>query len=111
MDYLACLQVDGKTGLPELTAVAQPGQVVVVVAPAMEMELVPTLSQLSEQVPRTVVVLLEGFAPDEIPGGFLSGLNRVNFEIIGCSRGNLATTIERLGNSLSVAGELPTSVG
>ncbi len=111
MDYLARLQVDGKAGLSELTAVAQPGQVVVVVAPAMEMELVPTLSQLSEQVPRTVVVLLEGFAPDEIPGGFLSGLNRVNFEIIRCSRGNLATTIERLGNSLSVAGELPTSVG
>ncbi|MCK5319392.1 MAG: DUF58 domain-containing protein, partial [Anaerolineales bacterium] len=33
MDYLARLQVDGKAGLSELTAVAQPGQVVVVVAP------------------------------------------------------------------------------
>jgi uncharacterized protein (DUF58 family) len=111
MDYLARLQVDGKTGLPELTAVAQPGQVVVVVAPAMEIELVPTLSQLSEQVPRTVVVLLEDFTPDEAQGGFHSRLNRANLEIIRCSRGNLATTIERLSNSLSVTGELPTSVG
>lgn len=111
MDYLARLQVDGETGLSELTAVAQPGQVVVVVAPAMEIELVPTWSQLSKHEPRTVVVLLEGFAPDDIRGGFLSRLNRDSLEIIRCSRGNLATTIERLGNSLSVAGELPTSVG
>jgi uncharacterized protein (DUF58 family) len=111
MDCLARLQVDGKTGSPELTPVAQPSHVVVVVAPAMEIELAPILSQLSEQVLRMVVVLLEGFAPDEAPKGFFPGLNGNNLPIIRCSRGNLATTIERLGNSLSVAGELPTSVG
>jgi uncharacterized protein (DUF58 family) len=109
MDCLARLQVDAKTGLPELKEAVQLG-LVVVVAPAMETELVPILSQLSKQALRTVVVILEGFAPDEIPGGFLYGLNRANLEIIRCSRGNLATTLERLGNSLFVAGELPTSV-
>lgn len=100
MDYLARLQVAGRTGLPELAVTPHPGQVVVVVVPVIETELVPALSQMASRVPGMTVVLLEGFSQDEAPTEFLSRLNRTNLEIIHCYRGNMAAAIESLGNSL-----------
>jgi len=111
MDYLAHLEVKEKTALAELTAAPEPGQVVVAIVPVMETKLIPALSQLANRVRGLVVVLLEGFTQDEIPGGFTSRLKGANLEIINCSRGNPEAAIEKLGNSLFFAGKSPVSVG
>lgn len=109
MDYLAHLEVGGKAALAELTAV--PGQVVVAIVPAVDTELISTLSQLADRVRGLAVVLLEGFAPNETPHEFLSRLKGSNLNIISCSRGNLEMAIKKLGNSLFFAGKSPVSVG
>ncbi len=111
MDYLAHLGVEGKAGLAELTAALEPHQVVVAVVPTIETELISALSQLANRVRGLVIVLLEGFTTDEIPGEFTSRLKGANLEIINCSRGNLEAAIERLSNSLFFTGKLPASVG
>ncbi len=111
MDYLAHLEVEGEATLAELTATPEPGQIVVAIVPTVETELIPVLSQLSNRVWRMVVVLLEGFAPDETPREFSSRLKESNLDIISCSRGNLEAAIKKLGNSLFFAGKLPASVG
>ncbi len=110
MDYLAHLEVEEKAGLVELTA-PEPGQVMVVIVPAVETELTSTLSQLADRIRGMVVVLLEGFAPDEAPHEFRSRLKGSNLNVINCSRGNLEAAIKKLGNSLFFAGKLPASVG
>ncbi len=111
MDYLAHLEVGGKATLAELKAAIDPGQVVVAVVPTIETELVSTLSQLADGVRGLVVVLLEGFSPDEIPHEFSSRLKGSNLDIISCSQGNLEAAIKKLGNSLFSTGNLPASVG
>ena len=112
MDYLAHLEVEGEATLDELMAAPEPGQVVVVIVPTIETELIPRLSQLADRVRGLVVVLLEGFAPDdEVPHQFLARLKKGNLDIISCSQGNLAAAIKNLGNSLFLAGKVPASVG
>lgn len=111
MDYLAHLEVGGKSALSELTAVINPGQVVVAVVPTIEAELASTLSQLADRVSGLVVVLLGGFAPGEMPDEFTSRLKGGNLDIISCSRGNLEVAIKKLGDSLFFTGKLPASVG
>ena len=110
MDYLAHLEAGGKTALTELTA-SEPDQVIVAIMSTIETNLAPALSQLADRVRGLVVVLLEGFAPDEIPREFPSRLKGRNINVISCSRGNLEATIKKLGNSLSFARKLPASVG
>jgi uncharacterized protein (DUF58 family) len=109
MDYLAHLEAGGKASLTELTAALEPGQVVVAIVPAIETQLIPALSHLANRVRELVVVLLEGFGPDEIPHLLSSSLS--NVDIINCSRGNLAAVIEKLNHTLSFTGKLTTSVG
>ncbi len=109
MDYLSHLEVGGKAALAELTAT--PGQVVVAIVPAIETELISTLSQLADRVRGLAVVLLEDFAPNETPHELLSRLKGSNLNIISCSRGNLETAIKKLGNSLFFAGKVPASMG
>jgi len=112
MDYLAHLEVAGKATLAELMTAPAPGQVVVVIVPTTETELIPALSQLADRVRGLVVVLLEGFAPDyEVPHEFLAKLKGDNLNTISCHQGNLAAAIKNLGNSLFLAGTLPASVG
>ncbi len=111
MDYLAHTEVEAKAGLAELTASPEPGQVVVAIVPAIETGLIPTLSQLAGRVRGLVVVLLEGFAPDETPHEFTSRLKGSNLDIVNCFRGNLEAAIKRLGSSLLLAGKLPVLVG
>ena len=111
MDYLAHLEVKGKTALAELTIASESGQVVVAIVPAIEIKLIPALLQLSDRVRGLVVILLEGFAPDEIPQEFLSRLKGSNCRIISCSRGNLEAAIKKLSNVLSLAGKSAASVG
>ena len=110
MDYLARLEVDGKAAPAELRAAPEPGQVVVAIVPETETTLVPALSPLAERVRGLVVVLLEGFAPDEIPHQFPAGLKGSNFQIISCPRGNLEAAIQKLGNYLLFAGKSPAPV-
>jgi uncharacterized protein (DUF58 family) len=111
MDYLARLEVGGKATLTELMAAPDPGQVVVVIVPTIETELIPRLSQLAGRVRGLVVVLLEGFAPDDkVPHQFLARFKANNLDTISCSPGNLAETIKNLGNSLCLAGKVPASV-
>jgi len=111
MDYLAHLEVAGKATLAELMAAPEPGQVIVVIVPTVETKLIPALLQLADRGRGLVVVLLEGFAPDEAPDEFLARLKGSSLDIISCSQGNLAAAIEKLGNSLFLAGEVPASVG
>ncbi len=111
MDYLAHLEPGGEAGFAESTVVPEPGQTMVAVVPSVETGLIPALSQLSKRTRGLVVVLLEDFASDEKPRGFTSRLKGANLEIISCSRGNLETAIEKLGNSSFFTGKLPLSVG
>ena len=111
MDYLAHLEVEEKAAMSELTGVPEPGQVVVAIVPTVETALIPALSQLAGRARGLVVVLLEGFAPDEVPHEFLSRLKESSLDIISCSRDNLEAAIKRLGNSPLFAGKLPASVG
>ena len=111
MDYLAHLEIKEKTALAELTMVSEPGQVVVAIVPAIETKLIPPLLQLSNRVRGLVVILLEDFAPDEIPQEFLSRLEGSNCHIISCSPDNLEAAIKKLSKFLSLAGKSPASVG
>ncbi len=112
MDYLAHLEVEGKATLAELLAEPEPGQVVVVIVPTIETELIPRLSQLAGRVRGLVVVLLEGFATDdEVPHQFLARFKGNNLDTISCSQGNLAAAIKNLGNSLFLVGKVPASMG
>ncbi len=111
MDYLARLRVGGRAALTKLTTAPKPGQLLVAIVPATEPELVPILSRLAERERKLVVVLLEGFASDELVHESLSRLQGSNLNIISCYRGNLEAVIKKLSNSLPFAGKLPASVG
>ncbi len=111
MNYLAHLEAGGKTAFTQLPAAPAPGQVVVAIVPAVETELIPALTQLAGQARGLVVVLLEGFAPGEVPNQSFAELKESDFPIINCSRGNLEGAIERLGNLLYQAGGIPASMG
>lgn len=111
MNYLARLKVGGKNALAKLTTAPEPGQVVVAIVPAVETELVPTLLQLAGRIGGLVVVLLEDFAPDEMPPELLSRLEGGNLKIITCYRGNLEEAVKKLENSLFSAGRIPKLVG
>lgn len=110
MDYLARLEAGGKATLAELATAPVSGQVVVVV-PAIETQLIPTLARLAGQVRGLVVVLLEGFVPDEMPDMFYSRLPEGKVEVISCSRGNLEAAIKKLGDSWFLAGRPAASAG
>ncbi len=97
--------------MAELMAAPEPSQSVVAIVPTIEAKLIPALSQLADRVRGLVVVLLEGFAPDETPIELSSRLKGSNLDIIICSRGDLEAATKKLGNSLLFAGKLPTSVG
>lgn len=111
MDYLARLETGGNSSLATLTSVPQPGQIVVVIVPAAEAELVPILLRLAERIKTLVVVILEGFTPDETADEFASGLRESNLDIVSCARGNLEAAIKKLGNSLVLASKLPAAIG
>ena len=111
MDYLARLEVGGKSALAELAAAPRSGRVVVAIVPAIEAKLVSALSQLADRVGKLVVVLLDGFAPDETPDECIFRLKGSNLDVINCSRGNLEAAIKKLGDALLLAGKLPASMG
>ncbi|MFC1847264.1 DUF58 domain-containing protein [Chloroflexota bacterium] len=111
MDYLAHLEVEVGSALAEWMATPAPDQVAVVIVPTIETKLIPILSQLIDRVRGIVLVLLEGFSPDEVPHEFLGKLKGGNLEIISCSQGNLALAIKNLGDSLFLAGKVPASMG
>ena len=106
MDYLAHLKVEEKATSTEFAVVPEPGQVIVAIVPAIETKLVPALSQLAYRV-RGLVVLLEGFTPNEVPHEFLSRLKGDNLNIISCTPGNLEAAIKKLGNYLSYTRKVP----
>ncbi len=111
MDYLAHLKVAERVASAEFMAATEPGQAIVAVVPAIETRLVPALLRLAERARGLVVVLLEGFTPDEAPDEFLSRLKGGNLNVITCSPGNLEAAIKELSNFLSYAGKSPASVG
>jgi uncharacterized protein (DUF58 family) len=110
MDYLAHLKVEEKAASTEFAVVPEPGQVIVVIVPAIETKLVPALSQLAHRV-RGLLVLLEGFTPDEVPLEFLSRLKGDNLNIISCTPGNLEAAIKKLGNFLFYTSKSSAPVG
>ncbi len=99
MDYLAHLEVSGSASSTEPAGILETSQAAVVIVPAVETGLTAALSQVASRG-RGLVVLLEGFAPDEIPDRLGSMLKGNNLEVINCSPGNLEATINRLSNSL-----------
>jgi len=111
MDYLAHLEVGGKVSLAERLAEAETGQVVVVIVLATETHLIPDLSRLANQVKGLLVVVLEGFVPDEIPHLLASRLRRSAVETISCPRGDLESAIQKLRLSSVFTGRLSLSVG
>jgi uncharacterized protein (DUF58 family) len=98
MEFLARLEAGGKpfTELPEVV----PGQTVVLIIPAAESSLFPALLRTERTGQRTIVVLLNGFSPDE-PGQEVSNrfIERGN-EVVNCSRGSLEEAVESLDSSL-----------
>jgi len=54
---------------------------------------------MASRVMGTIVVLLEGFAPDEKVREFSDGLQSSNLEIITCSPGNLEAALKKLNDS------------
>ncbi|MFC2071839.1 DUF58 domain-containing protein [Chloroflexota bacterium] len=111
MDYLAHLKVEEQAASAEFAAAKEPGQVIVAIVPAIETKLAPALSQLANRARGLVVVLLEGFTPDEAPHKFLSRLKGGNLNIISCSPGNLEAAIKELSNFLFYTGKLPAPLG
>ncbi len=111
MNYLARLETGEGVTLAGLAAAPISGRVTVAVVPAVESDLIPALLRLASRVRSLVVVLLEGFAPGESPAEFRSRLGGSKIDIIFCPRGNLESAIEKLGGSLSSAGNLPASAG
>ena len=65
MDHLARLEPGGKGGLANLAQAVMPDQTVVAVVTAADGEQVPLLAALSQRARKLVIILLEGFAPDE----------------------------------------------
>lgn len=122
MDFLARLEKGGnETSLAEL-ALSASARTLVLITPAKKARsfLSLDLSQLSQRFNRLVVVLLEGFIPDEkseeftarLPSG-LSADSPVlrqagNLEIVHCSPGDLMGAIKKLGNALALAEQIPT---
>jgi len=111
MDFLACLEVGGEATFAELIRTLEPGQAVVVIVPGAESELIPAISQLSNRGWSMVVVLLEGFAPNETASELSCRMKGSNIHIISCSPGNLEKAIAELSNFLSSADRLGASVG
>jgi len=111
MDYLAHLEAGGKTNLAESLAEAEAGQVVVAIVLATETQLIAALSRLAARVKCLIVVLLEGFAPDEAPDLLTSRLKGSGVEIIRCSRGDLEEAIKKLGHASFFTGRLTLSAG
>ncbi|MBI4284017.1 MAG: DUF58 domain-containing protein [Chloroflexi bacterium] len=105
MDYLARLEVGEKAASTELTAAPEAGQVIVAIVPALETKLVTALRQLAGRTRGLVVILLEGFTPEESSHEFLSRLKGNNVTIISCSPGNLEAAIKKLSNFLSQSGK------
>jgi uncharacterized protein (DUF58 family) len=108
MDYLAHLEAGGKTSLVEQV---ETGQVVVAIVPAMETQLIPALSLLASRVKGFVMVILEGFVPDEMPDLLASRLKGSGVEVIRCSRGDLEAAIRKLGHASFFTGRLTLSAG
>jgi uncharacterized protein (DUF58 family) len=111
MDYLARLEVGEGANLAELAETPEPGRVYVAVVSTVATDLIPALVVLSGRVKGLVVVLLEGFAPNENTGEFGSRLKGSNIEIISCSRGGLEAAVSKLGGSRFFGDKLLTSVG
>jgi len=110
MDYLAHLEAGGEATLAELAAPG-PDQVMVVIVPAAETQLLPALVQLARRTRRLIVVLLEGFVPGEMPHMFESGLKGENLDLIRCAPGGLEAAIKELGSSLLRADKMAASAG
>jgi len=111
MDFLARLEAGGKTGLAELLEQVETGQDVVAIVPAVETQLISSLSLLASRVKGLVIVILEGFVPDEAPDLLTSRLKGSGLEIIRCSRGDLEEAIRKLDHSSFFAGRLTLSAG
>lgn len=103
MDYLARLEVTGKNVPAELPPVSEANQAIVAIISAVVGGQTSELAQLASRG-RGVVVLLEGFSPDEVSEKVVSELRGRNLEIISCSCGNLEEVLDKLGGSLFFAG-------
>ena len=110
MDYLARLEVTEKAIPADFTNASGGSQVMVTIVPAVPTGRTPALGRLAGQG-RGVVVLLEGFTPDESPEKVISAFGGRNQKIINCSPGNLEATIHRLSSCLFLDGELPGGAG
>ncbi|MBI4187767.1 MAG: DUF58 domain-containing protein [Chloroflexi bacterium] len=111
MDFLARLETGGKGAWADLKSIVEPGEVVVAIVPKAAIELIPAVWQQSQRMPIVVVVLLEGFAPNEPDNEFTRQPSRSNLDVIVCSRGNLEAAIEKLGSSSFLTGRLALPEG
>ena len=103
MEYLAGLGVGETAGLDSLTESVRPGQTLVVVVPAAAHHLAPVVSRLGATHASLLVVLLEGFAPEEEPDAFVSGLSGTGTNLIRCSKGSLKDAVDELGGALALS--------
>ncbi len=110
MEFLAHLEVTGKSCLAEVADLAERHQPAVVIVSAVATEFIPVLSRLASQVAGTVVVLLEGFTAGEKVGEFNQKLPADNVEIINCAPGDLETALKKLSHSPFFQGKSFTGV-
>jgi uncharacterized protein (DUF58 family) len=100
MENLARLEAGGKGSLADLAQAVMPDQTVVAVVTAADREQVPLLAALSQRARKLVIILLEGFAPDEYPQEFYDRLMGLYTEVIRCPAGGLERCIGELSNAL-----------
>ena len=103
LDYLAGMSVGDAATLDELTGPVRPGQTLVALVPAAAPETVPCLLSLAARDVRLVAVLLDGFTEGEAPEEFVSRLGGTGAGLVRCSRGNLKSAVDALGQSMQVA--------
>ena len=110
MDYLSGLYEGRGATLSELATTTEANQTLLVVVPARDTHLLPSLMGLALDRPLTVV-LLEEFAPAERPQEFISQLTLRGIGLVRCSRGHLKEAIEELSGSMALVGQLPSVAG
>ena len=103
MDFLARMEAGG-SAVPESAVLPEPGQVIVAIVPAREVDLIPTLARLAGGS-KEVIVLLERFALGESPEAFFSGLRSANIDIVRCTAGNLEAGIKQIAGSTFFSGK------
>lgn len=110
MDYLAAIQMEGKTGLGDVISEYEFDGFLVVVIAAADSELISSLISLNRQGKLAAVVVLEGFVENEALGENITRLTNSGIPLIKCSKGGLEDAVNQLGYMLLINEKLPVAI-